>query len=187
MQSPPESVDLDFTGIFSRKDLKPAAPPLALTDEVVIGAKSLKKGGYFVNLTHPRPGRARAPAATSILVVEDDPSTQMLLDRVLSRGGFRIRSAASGAGFVAAMKQPPIPDLLILDLELPDVSGFKILTKIREHPLTKQLPVIILSARSEPRDVFEGISLGADGYITKPANASALLQAVKAILGDGGP
>jgi len=179
-----KSVDLDFTGIFSKADFKAPPPqPIPLPQEVVIGANALKKGGYFVNLTHPRARLIASPSAATVLIVEDDPSTLVLLDRLLTRAGYRTRMASSGSTFVATMRTTVVPDLILLDLELPDVTGFKILTKVREHPKTKHVPVVILSARSEPGDVFEGLSLGADGYVTKPTKSSTLIQAVKAVLG----
>ena len=97
-----KSVDLDFTGIFSKADFKPAPPPpIPLPDDVVVGANALKKGGYFVNLTHPRAQHIASPSAATVLIVEDDPSTLMLLDRLLTRAGYRTRMASSGATFVA--------------------------------------------------------------------------------------
>ena len=63
------------------------------------------------------------------------------------------------------------------------MSGVLILTKLRENPVTKAVPIVVLSARSEPKDVFQCMNLGADGYISKPTKASILLQAVKAVLG----
>ncbi len=183
------AVDLDFTGILSIKTLAAALPPLPrkMPEDVVIGAKALQKGGFFVNITNPGVRRAappgKAPAKPTVLIVEDDPSTLLLIEHVLVGGGYQARRASSGAGFVAAIKVPPVPDLILLDLELPDISGFRILLKLRQHPQTKTLPVVILSAHSEPKIVFQGISLGANGYISKPTKAGILLEAVKAVLG----
>jgi len=180
-----EAIDLDFTGILSIKTLAAALPPLPkkVPEDVVIGAKALQKGGYFVNITNPGARRVAPKAKATVLIVEDDPSTLLLIEHVLVGGGYKTRRASSGAGFVAAIKVPPVPDLILLDLELPDISGFRILQKLRQHPQTKALPVVILSAHSEPKVVFQGMSLGANGYISKPTKAGILLEAVKAVLG----
>lgn len=185
MTKPDRAKDLDFTGIFAGKARASEAPPLPkkVPDEIIIGAKALKKGGYFVNITNPRARRITRPETATVLIVEDDPSTLLLIDHVLAKVGYRTRKAANGATFVTLIRNPPVPDLILLDIELPDVSGVQILTKLRAHPQTKGVPIIMLSARSEPKDVFQCMSLGADGYITKPTKADILLQAVKAVLG----
>ena len=180
-----DSNDLDFTAILNARAKTTEAPalPKKVPEEIIIGAKALKQGGYFVNITNPRVRRIARPETANILIVEDEPSTLLLIDHVLTRAGYRTRKAATGATFVTVIKQPPIPDLILLDLELPDVSGVVILTKLRQHPGTKEVPIVVLSARSEPKDVFQCMNLGADGYITKPTKASVMLQAVKAVLG----
>ncbi len=177
--------DLDFTGIFSVKTPAAIAPPMPrkLPEDIVIGAKALKKGGYFVNITNPRAKTVARPESATVLIVEDEPSTLLLIDHVLAKAGYRTRKAANGTTFVAQIKVPPIPDLILLDIELPDVSGTHILAKLRAHPQTRFVPIVVLSARSEPKDVFQCMSLGADGYITKPTKAGVLLQAVQAVLG----
>ena len=76
-----------------------------------------------------------------------------------------------------------IPGRLAPEALDPFISGLGIPVKLREHPQTKTLPVLVLSARSELKDVYQCLSLGADGYVTKPTKAGPLLQAVKAILG----
>lgn len=179
------TTSLDFTGILAEREKAPAPPKVSkkVPEEVVIGAKALKKGGYFVNITNPRVKRVAKPEAATVLIVEDEPSTLLLIDHVLAKEGYRTRKAATGATFVTAIKLAPLPDLILLDLELPDVSGVLILTKLRQNAVTKAIPTVVLSARSEPQDVFQCMSLGADGYITKPTKSGILLQAVKAVLG----
>ena len=179
------TTSLDFTAILASKTQVPDAPPLPkkVPEEIIIGAKALKQGGYFINITNPKARRIARPESATVLIVEDEPSTLLLIDHVVTKAGDRTRKAATGATFVTLIKVPPIPDLILLDLELPDVSGVLILTKLRENPVTKAVPIVVLSARSEPKDVFQCMSLGADGYITKPTKASVLLQAVKAVLG----
>ena len=79
-----------------------------------------------------------------------------------------------------------LPDVVILDVELPGgVSGFKILQKIRSHPVIRDMPVIILTMHAEPSDLLQGLGLGADAYLSKPARAEAIFAALKAVLGGG--
>ena len=184
-------LDLDFTGVFRIQDLiqqaplPPVAPPKPIPKELMVGVRSLSSKNYFVNLTRPRPARAVDPAKTTILVVEDDQVTRGTLGLILMRvGGYQVRSANDVHTFVAALQKRPLPDAVILDIELPGgISGFKILAKIRSHVAIKNLPVIIFSGHSEPEDLSRGLQLGADAYISKPAKADAILAALKAVLG----
>lgn len=182
-------VDLDFTGVFKLSDLKvepPAAPPVPkkVPDDILIGAQELSKGNCFINMTRRRAARAINVTKITVLIVEDDRTTQYLLHMLLSRAGFVTRRAGSAAEFIAAMQKAPLPDLIILDIELKEnISGFKILAKIRSHPKISKLPVIILSGRTDPGDLMQGVTLGADAYLSKPTKAKSLMDAVHAVLG----
>lgn len=81
------------------------------------------------------------------------------------------------------MQKLPRADAVILDVNLPNVSGFKILAKIRAHPALRELPVIMLSGHSAPEYLLQGLSLGADAYLSKPAKSQAVFDALKAVLG----
>lgn len=182
-----ELIDLDFTGVFKLKDLKPdppPPPPKKVPQDILIGAQELSKGNCYINMSRRRPARTFDIKKTTILIVEDNTTTQYLLHMLLSRAGYLTRRAGSAAEFIAAMQKAPLPDLLILDIQLKDnVSGFKILAKIRAHPKIGKLPVIILSGQTAPEDLMQGVSLGVDAYLSKPAKAVALMDAVKAALG----
>jgi CheY-like chemotaxis protein len=188
---PPESINLDFTGVFNLKELRreppppPPAKPRPIPNEMLVGARSLAKDNFFVNMTRPRPARTIDAAKTTILLVEDDTATRNVLGLVLQRSaGYQIRQASDVNSFVAALQQRPLPDAVILDLELPgNISGFKILTKIRAHPTIRTLPVIIFSGHADPEDLQMAIALGADAYLSKPAKVEAILAAVKGVLG----
>ena len=187
----PDAFDLDFTGIFRVEDLRPEPPPAAPErppEDIVIGARAVKKGSCFINMSRARAARQVDPAKTTILLVEDDTATRLILDAVCRKAGYRTREAADAPGFVAAIQKPPLPDAVVLDVELPgNVSGFKILAKMRLHPALKTLPVIMLTAHSEAADLMQAVSLGADAYLTKPASARALLDAIGAVLGASSP
>jgi CheY-like chemotaxis protein len=189
--STPGAIDLDFTGVFNFEDLKPKPPPAPqpkarpLPKGILVGATSLAKHSYYVNMTRPRPARKVDPAKTTVLIVEDDTTTRNILDFILTRGeGYLTRQASDVKTFVAALQAQPLPDVVILDIELPGgVSGFKILEKIRAHPAIRNLPVIIFTSHAEPKDLQQGLALGADAYLSKPAKSEAIIAAVKAVLG----
>ena len=90
-----------------------------------------------------------------------------------------------------ALRLVPMPDLILLDVHLPDADGFDILARMRQHPVLKSMPVIMLTGETTREAVLKGLKGGADGYVTKPFEADVLVAAVKAVLGltpaPGGP
>ena len=114
-----------------------------------------------------------------ILIVEDDPSIANLQKDYLELSGFAVDIVASGAEGLRALKDRPY-DLVILDIMLPGMDGFAVLKAIRE---TEDIPVLLVSARSEEIYKISGLDLGADDYVTKPFSAGALVARVKAHLG----
>ena len=163
----------------------PAAKPRPVPKDLMVGVKALEEQSYFVNMTRPRASRTIDPAKTLILLVEDDATTRNILNFILTRSeGYQTRLAGDVKGFVAALQKKPLPDVVILDIELPGgVSGFKILQKIRSHPVIRDMPVIIFTGHSEPGDLLQGLALGVDAYLSKPAKAEAIFAAIKAVLG----
>ena len=182
-----ETINLDFTGVFKLADLKlpPPAPPAPKTPpkELVIGAGEIAAGNYFVNFARTRSKRKLDHSAITILIVEDDAVTRTLVQTLLADAGFKTRVAGNGAEFVAAINKMPLADLLILDIQLPDVSGLKILSKMRAHPRLKTLPVILFTGHAGVDELSRGVALGADGFLSKPAKAPALMAAVEIVLG----
>ncbi len=117
---------------------------------------------------------------TRILVVEDDPSIQLLLQHVLGSAGYHIRSVESGAAALAALEEDDI-DLLVLDLMLPDMDGYDVCQRIRED-LQSTLPIIMVTALNQPQRIVEGLSVGADDYLAKPFFPEELLARVQRLL-----
>jgi len=113
-----------------------------------------------------------------ILIVEDDSSIANLQKDYLELSGFHVDIAASGAEGLDALKRQPY-DLVILDIMLPGMDGFAVLKVIRE---TEDLPVLLVSARSEEIYKINGLGLGADDYVTKPFSPGELVARVKAHL-----
>jgi len=109
-----------------------------------------------------------------VLVIEDDGDTRELLEEALSSAGFRVSTASSGADGLAWLHQH-LPDLVLLDQNLPGMSGTEVCQAIRRSPGMSAVPVIMLTALSQPRDKVSGLQAGADDYITKPFDVDELV------------
>lgn len=120
-----------------------------------------------------------------ILVIDDDPALQKLIVSLLRRGDMDSVTAMNGREARVALDQNPLPDLILLDLMLPEISGIDLLKEFRTHPELEQLPVIILSALADPEQIREGLDEGADRYLTKPYLANNLLKTVREVLAQG--
>ena len=103
-----------------------------------------------------------------ILIVEDEPDLVALLERWLEKDGHRVEHVADGAAALEALKRTPLPQLVLLDVMLPKLDGFEVLRQLRAAPLTKALPVVMVSSFSRDRDAARGRELGANDYIVKP-------------------
>jgi DNA-binding response OmpR family regulator len=93
-----------------------------------------------------------------------------------------VRAAESVQQLVRSLMEHGTPDLLLLDVMLPDGSGFDVLAKLRRHSDYASLPVVLLTAKSDPADIAKGLALGADGYVTKPYSKSILAGVISGIL-----
>ncbi|CUB14326.1 Sensory transduction protein regX3 [Bacillus cereus] len=113
-----------------------------------------------------------------ILLVEDDLEISMLLKRVLLNEGYSVEEVYDGESALEAMKQNEY-DLIILDLMLPKLGGLDVLQKVRQ---SKNMPILILSAKSNENDKVLGLNLGADDYLAKPFRVGEFLARVKALL-----
>lgn len=120
-----------------------------------------------------------------VLVVDDDPELQELVEVLLSSIGVEAVPAKSAAEGAQVLRTPPLPDLVVLDLMLPDVSGLELLRQMRQKNLFDDLPVIILSALADPDQIRDGLQAGADRYITKPYIASNLTTVVMEVMRTG--
>jgi len=119
--------------------------------------------------------------ATRVLIVEDDRDIADLVARYLSQAGFATEVIASGRAALAAIAARP-PDLLVLDLMLPQVDGLEICRVVRTNAKTSDIPIIMLTARAEESDRIVGLELGADDYIAKPFSPNELVARARALL-----
>jgi DNA-binding response OmpR family regulator len=118
---------------------------------------------------------------TRILVVEDDPDIGELVVRFLAKAGFSVELLASGREALMALAERP-PDLLVLDLMLPNVDGLEICRVVRSSEKTSATPIIMLTARAEESERIVGLEIGADDYIAKPFSPNELVARVRALL-----
>lgn len=116
-----------------------------------------------------------------IYIVEDDKNIQEIESYALSSAGYDVRCFDDGVGFDAAMKNI-LPDLVILDIMLPGEDGLSILKRLRSSNETRELPIMMVTAKSTEIDTVKGLDQGADDYITKPFGVMELMSRVKALL-----
>ena len=116
-----------------------------------------------------------------VLVVDDEPDITALVAYHLAKAGYRVSTAASGVEALNAVREER-PDLVVLDLMLPGRSGFDVLSDLRNRPETKDVGVVLLTAKKDEPDRIKGLSLGADDYLAKPFSPQELVLRVGAVL-----
>ncbi len=157
--------------------------------EADFGLSSLQQKGFFVRIARrpepkkPEPGAKPAEKKPTVLVVEDDPQLAKMLRTYLTMEDFAVRVAATRDEINKALREQPRPDVVLLDVVLPDLDGFDVLAKMRQHEAMKNVPIIMATAKATREAVLEGLRRGADGYVTKPYDVPVLLNAVKTVLG----
>ncbi|GMV35902.1 MAG: hypothetical protein AMXMBFR61_04100 [Fimbriimonadales bacterium] len=127
--------------------------------------------------------------ALKILVCDDERHIVRLIQVNLERQGWEVVTAYDGKEGLEKIKSVH-PDLVVLDVMMPYMDGFEVLKTLRREPEFQELPVIMLTAKAQDKDVFEGYHYGADMYLTKPFNPMELVTFVKRIIGgdaSGGP
>jgi phosphoserine phosphatase RsbU/P len=120
--------------------------------------------------------------ADRVLVVDDEPDILDLVELTLSSEGFDVVTATCGEEALA-VAVAALPHLVLLDVSMPDLDGFEVMQRLRQHEATRDIPVIMLTARAQISDKLRGLSSGADDYITKPFEPSDLVARVTATLG----
>ena len=183
-----EAGELD-TITFTGAALPPQAP---LSDEdrkrlakttVMAGATLLRSGSFLAGERIANLPRLRKiPAQTIVLLVEDDPDQLALGELRVTMAGYQVRSVDRAKSLSRYLREEPRPDLMLLDVMLPDGNGFDILAQLRGRPEFATLPIVMLTARTELVDIRNGLALGADGYITKPYSTTQLAEVISHVL-----
>src|SRR5688572_16465856 len=117
-----------------------------------------------------------------ILIVEDERDLVATLEYALEREGFRARSAYTGRQALEIAASDPTPDLVLLDLMLPDMSGTQVCQQLRAAERTRAMPVIMMTAKAEEVDRVVGFEVGADDYVVKPFSLRELMLRIRAVL-----
>jgi len=120
-------------------------------------------------------------ARAKILVVDDTPHNVKLLADLLGAKGYDVMTATSGSEALAQIEKTP-PDLVLLDVVMPGVSGYEVCRRLRENPVTAYLPVVMVTALDPGEERIKGLEAGADDFLTKPINHSELLVRVRSLL-----
>ena len=118
---------------------------------------------------------------TSVLVVDDDPDVCDLVTYKLEQSGFDVRRASDGDAAIREVAKK-VPDLVLLDVMMPGISGLEVLERWRSDTATAGMPVIMLTAKAQENDVERGFELGADDYVIKPFSPRELVRRVTAVL-----
>ncbi|NJC72333.1 response regulator [Planosporangium thailandense] len=129
-----------------------------------------------------RPGPPPTTARATVLVIDDDPDVRELLTAQLSCEGYHVRVAEDGPSGLAAARTIS-PDIIVLDVRMPQMTGFDVCTRLRAETSTAHVPVLILSAYANPADMrAPGHAAGADGYLLKPYRREDLVDRIEALL-----
>ncbi len=120
----------------------------------------------------------------TIMVVDDNPDIITIVKTILEGKGYSVFSASSGAELLNMLKGQK-PDLIILDIMMPEMDGLEVLSRLKAVSETATIPVILLTAKVQYEDVLGGYKLGADYYITKPFTSTQLVNGINLLLGEG--
>jgi len=117
----------------------------------------------------------------SVLVVDDDPMKRQLLRLILERAGFGVAEASDGPEALVSLDKR-VPDIMTLDVMMPQMDGFAVCERVRQNPKTAELPIIIVSARADGGSIREGLAAGADRYLPQPVMPDKLINTVNELL-----
>jgi two-component system, OmpR family, response regulator len=179
------TLDFDSPSGIGAELVPSASAVSSATREAGAGVTSLQQQGYFVRIARRPAARPQLPTDRKPLciVIEDEPHLGKFLKHFLALEGFETRIASNRAEIVEAVRQAPRPDLVLLDVMLPDADGFDVLMKMRTHAALAEVPIIMLTAKTTREAVIKGLAGGADGYITKPFQTDVLVKAIRTVFG----
>jgi len=161
----------------------PAAPPASAKTDSSLALDFAEELELVDDLSDGAgPAAAARGAGTCVLLVEDEEQLRRVMKDLLEREGYTVAEARDG---VQALDQVDrfAPDVIILDLNLPGIDGYNVLTQLRSRPATRKIPVVVLTAKGDEDNEVRVFELGADDFITKPFRAKALSARLEAVLG----
>jgi CheY-like chemotaxis protein len=177
---------LDFAAFMNRPVKVPTIQQLKQAEATLTGLQGKKKAGYYVHIIN-RAAKRVAPLAGgdkhTVLVIDADQSNALVVTRALLLAKFETRAAARQDEIIAQLSKQPPADVIAMDLALPDMIGLELLGRLREHPVYKSVPIIVMTGKTEHDDIVAALAYGASGYMTKPFKPEALVDGVQAVLG----
>ena len=178
---------LDFADFLNRPVKVPTIQQLKQAEATLSGIKAAtKKPGYFVHIINRAEKRA-APLAGgtqySVLVIDADQNNALTVTRALLLAKFETRAAARQDEIVEHLNKQPPADVIAMDTVLPDVIGLELLGRLREHPVYKSVPIIVMTSKADHDDIVAALAYGASGFMTKPFKPEKLVESIQAVLG----
>jgi len=116
-----------------------------------------------------------------ILIVEDEESLLKLESILLTTKGYLVQGVSTGLAALEAVNEE-LPDLILLDVMLPKMDGFEVCARLKSDPVTRDIPIILLTAKKTPEDLMRGAEVGADQYITKPFKSAMVIDVIEQLL-----
>lgn len=176
--------DSDFTRYLARPVKEPTVHQRRHAEATLAGARR-SKPGYHVSILN-RPAyriEPREGGRHCALIIDADQAAALALARNLMVDGFDVRSAVTRVEIVAELNRQPMPDVIVMDVDLPDTIGLELLGKLREHPNLTTVPVVVATANVTHDDVVAALAYGANAYVNKPIGTAAMADTVKGVLG----
>jgi two-component system OmpR family response regulator len=181
----PGDFSIEATGFFTRPVFPDLATGKAAAAEADETLQLLRKQGYVARIAKKAAQERKLAKGEKIhvLAIEDDEQLGKLLRMFLVMHDYLPRMAANKEQIVAALRIAPKPDVVLLDVVLPDIDGFEVLVRLKQHPVLKSVPVVMMTAKATREAVLQGLMFGADGYITKPFDVEIISHAIKSVIG----
>ncbi len=169
---------------LSERPKEPTLQQLQQAESTLSGARRLKAGYKISILNHPeKPLPPRGGDKHVVLIIDSHEAEALAAARGLMQNGFDVRGAATRAEIAAALAKTPLPDLIIMDVDLRDAVGLDVLGKLHEHPEFRDTPIIVVTARAERDDIVAALAYGASGYLNKPVAPKTLVRHTRDALG----
>jgi CheY-like chemotaxis protein len=179
--------ELDFTRFITRKVKEPTIQQMRKAEATLSGIRTSKKAGFHVNIIN-RPEKAVPPHAGgdtyTVLVIDADDANSLVATRALILAKFETRAASKKDEIVAQLNKAPPADVIALDIGVStEVIGLELLGRLRQHPIYKTVPIIVMTEKVDHSQLVAALAYGASGYMSKPVKPDSLIDGIKAVLG----
>jgi CheY-like chemotaxis protein len=183
----PEDNNMDLAHLTSAEPApRPTRAQMAEALNLTLpGMRELRSTGCYVNISN-RPTQRIPPRSGDkygVLIIDSDQGAMLLFARTLMLAGFDVRSAANRDEIIQEFNKSPLPDVMLLEIGLPDLNGFDLLARIREYPQLALIPIIVIASKLEREVVAAALARGANAYMIKPCMPEVLRATVHAVLG----